>query len=69
LIGSLVLKVGGAPDFHGRRQRSRDRVRLAALGPPVFRTHPPHRLVHELGGLNIFIAIVGISAGPGFVNG
>ena len=62
----------GAADAVDRRRRAdrRDRVRLAALGAPVLRAHPVSTVwFMNSVGLNIFIAIVGISAGPGFVNG
>jgi len=73
LIGSLVLKVGGVP------------ITLSTAGGalvagivfgwlrstrPSFGRIPPGTLwFMNSVGLNIFIAIVGISAGPGFVNG
>jgi len=36
---------------------------------PTFGNIPARALAHEHAGLNVFIAIVGISAGPGFVSG
>lgn len=73
LIGSLVWKVGGVP------------ITLSTAGGALFAglvlgwlrsVHPkfgriPSSTVWFMNsvGLNIFIAIVGISAGPGFVNG
>jgi len=73
LIGSLVLKVGGVP------------ITLSTAGGalvagivfgwlrstrPSFGRIPPGTLwFMNSVGVNVFIAIVGISAGPGFVNG
>jgi len=41
---------------------------LRTIGRPSA-TFRARRLAHEHDGLNVFIAIVGISAGPGFVSG
>src|SRR6476660_7470064 len=63
LIGSLVIKVAGAPlaVIIGGWLRS--------VRPKFGRIPTPTVWFMNSVGLNIFIAIVGISAGPGFVNG
>ena len=72
LIGSLVLKVAGVPLTLSTAGGALV-VGISAdgcVGSPNLRTDPDtDRLVHELGRPQHFIAIVGISAGPGFVNG
>jgi putative transport protein len=73
LIGALVLKVGGVP----LTLSTAGGALIAGLVLGWFRsTRPffgriPSPTVWFMNsvGLNIFIAIVGISAGPGFVNG
>jgi putative transport protein len=73
LIGSLVLKVGGVP----LTLSTAGGALIAGLVAGWFRSvrptfgRIPSSTVWFMNsvGLNIFIAIVGISAGPGFVNG
>ncbi len=75
LIGALVFKVAGVPltlSTAGGALIGRDHRRLvcARCRPKVRRIPTPTVWVFMNSvGLNIFIAIVGISAGPGFVNG
>ncbi len=73
LIGALVLKVGGVP----LTLSTAGGALIAGLVAGWFRSvrptfgRIPSSTVWFMNsvGLNIFIAIVGISAGPGFVNG
>jgi putative transport protein len=73
LIGSLVLKIGGVP----LTLSTAGGALIAGLVAGWFRSvrptfgRIPSSTVWFMNsvGLNIFIAIVGISAGPGFVNG
>src|SRR6266403_1683965 len=73
LVGALVLKVGGVP----LTLSTAGGALIAGLVLGWFRsTRPffgripsPTVWFMNSGGLNIFIALVGISAGPGFVNG
>jgi putative transport protein len=73
LIGSLVLKVGGAPltlsTAGGALIAGIVGGWLRSVRPSFGRIPTPTVWFMNSVGLNIFIAIVGISAGPGFVNG
>jgi putative transport protein len=73
LIGSLVLKVGGAPltlsTAGGALIAGIVGGWLRSVRPSFGRIPTPTIWFMNSVGLNIFIAIVGISAGPGFVNG
>ena len=73
LIGSLVLKVGGAPltlsTAGGALIAGIVFGWLRSVRPSFGRIPSPTVWFMNSVGLNIFIAIVGISAGPGFVNG
>ena len=73
LIGSLVLKVGGVPltlsSAGGALIAGIIGGWLRSVRPSFGRIPAPTIWFMNSVGLNIFIAIVGISAGPGFVNG
>jgi len=73
LIGSLVVKVGGAPitlsTAGGALVAGIIGGWLRSVRPSFGRIPTPTVWFMNSVGLNIFIAIVGISAGPGFVNG
>jgi len=73
LIGSLVVKVGGAPitlsTAGGALIAGIVGGWLRSVRPSFGRIPSPTVWFMNSVGLNIFIAIVGISAGPGFVNG
>jgi putative transport protein len=73
LIGSLVLKVAGAPltlsTAGGALIAGIVGGWLRSTRPTFGRIPSPTVWFMNSVGLNIFIAIVGISAGPGFVNG
>ncbi len=73
LIGSLVVKVGGAPitlsTAGGALIAGIIGGWLRSVRPSFGRIPTPTVWFMNSVGLNIFIAIVGISAGPGFVNG
>ena len=73
LIGSLVLKVGGVPltlsTAGGALIAGIVGGWLRSVRPSFGRIPSPTVWFMNSVGLNIFIAIVGISAGPGFVNG
>ncbi len=73
LIGSLVVKVGGAPltlsTAGGALIAGIIGGWLRSVRPSFGRIPSPTIWFMNSVGLNIFIAIVGISAGPGFVNG
>ena len=73
LIGSLVFKVAGAPltlsTAGGALVFGIIGGWLRSVRPSFGRIPPPTVWFMNSVGLNIFIAIVGISAGPGFVNG
>ena len=73
LIGSLVFKVGGAPltlsTAGGALIAGIIGGWLRSVRPSFGRVPTPTLWFMNSVGLNIFIAIVGISAGPGFVNG
>jgi len=73
LIGALVLKVGGVPitlsTAGGALIAGIIGGWLRSVRPSFGRIPTPTVWFMNSVGLNIFIAIVGISAGPGFVNG
>jgi putative transport protein len=73
LIGSLVLNVGGVPltlsTAGGALVAGIIGGWLRSVRPSFGRIPTPTVWFMNSVGLNIFIAIVGISAGPGFVNG
>jgi len=73
LIGSLVWKVGGIPitlsTAGGALFAGLIFGWLRSVRPSFGRIPSPTVWFMNSVGLNIFIAIVGISAGPGFVNG
>jgi putative transport protein len=73
LVGSLVLKVAGAPltlsTAGGALIAGIVGGWLRSTRPTFGRIPSPTVWFMNSVGLNIFIAIVGISAGPGFVNG
>src|SRR6476469_504201 len=73
LLGSLVFKVAGAPltlsTAGGALVFGIIGGWLRSLRPSFGRIPTPTVWFMNSVGLNIFIAIVGISAGPGFVNG
>ncbi len=73
LIGSLVFKVAGAPltlsTAGGALVFGIIGGWLRSVRPSFGRIPTPTVWFMNSVGLNIFIAIVGISAGPGFVNG
>jgi len=73
LIGSLVFKVAGAPltlsTAGGALVAGIIGGWLRSVRPSFGRIPSPTVWFMNSVGLNIFIAIVGISAGPGFVNG
>jgi putative transport protein len=73
LIGSLVFKVGGVPltlsSAGGALIAGIVGGWLRSVRPSFGRIPSPTVWFMNSVGLNIFIAIVGISAGPGFVNG
>jgi putative transport protein len=73
LIGSLVVKVGGAPitlsTAGGALIAGIVGGWLRSVRPSFGRIPSPTVWFMNSVGLNIFIAIVGISAGPGFING
>jgi putative transport protein len=73
LIGSLVFKVGGVPltlsTAGGALIAGIIGGWLRSVRPSFGRIPAPTIWFMNSVGLNIFIAIVGISAGPGFVNG
>jgi len=73
LIGSLVFKVGGVPltlsTAGGALVAGIFGGWLRSVRPSFGRIPSPTIWFMNSVGLNIFIAIVGISAGPGFVNG
>ena len=73
LVGALVLKVGGVPltlsTAGGALIAGLVFGWLRSVRPSFGRIPSPTVWFMNSVGLNIFIAIVGISAGPGFVNG
>jgi len=73
LIGSLVFKIGGVPltlsTAGGALIAGIVGGWLRSVRPSFGRIPSPTVWFMNSVGLNIFIAIVGISAGPGFVNG
>lgn len=73
LVGSLVLRVGGVPltlsTAGGALIAGIVGGWLRSVRPTFGRIPTPTVWFMNSVGLNIFIAIVGISAGPGFVNG
>ncbi|MGH8172101.1 MAG: aspartate-alanine antiporter [Rhodanobacteraceae bacterium] len=73
LIGSLVFKVGGVPltlsTAGGALIAGIIGGWLRSVRPSFGRIPTPTVWFMNSVGLNIFIAIVGISAGPGFING
>jgi putative transport protein len=73
LIGSLVLNIGGVPltlsTAGGALVAGIVGGWLRSVRPTFGRIPTPTVWFMNSVGLNIFIAIVGISAGPGFVNG
>jgi putative transport protein len=73
LIGSLVFKVGGLPltlsTAGGALIAGIVGGWLRSVRPSFGRIPSPTVWFMNSVGLNIFIAIVGISAGPGFING
>ena len=73
LIGALVFKVSGVPltlsTAGGALIAGIIGGWLRSVRPSFGRIPTPTVLFMNSVGLNIFIAIVGISAGPGFVNG
>jgi putative transport protein len=73
LFGALVLKVGGVPltlsTAGGALIAGLVLGWLRSTRPTFGRIPSPTVWFMNSVGLNIFIAIVGISAGPGFVNG
>lgn len=73
LLGSLVFKVGGIPltlsTAGGALIAGIVGGWLRSVRPSFGRIPTPTVWFMNSVGLNIFIAIVGISAGPGFVNG
>ena len=73
LIGSIVLKVGGVPltlsSAGGALIAGIIGGWLRSVRPSFGRIPAPTIWFMNSVGLNIFIALVGISAGPGFVNG
>ena len=73
LIGSLVLKIGGVPITLSTAGGALIAGIVAgwfrSIRPTFGRIPTPTIWFMNSVGLNIFIAIVGISAGPGFVNG
>jgi putative transport protein len=73
LVGSLVWKVGGVPltlsTAGGALIAGIVLGWLRSVRPSFGRIPSPTVWFMNSVGLNIFIAIVGISAGPGFVNG
>jgi putative transport protein len=73
LIGSLVIKVGGVPltlsTAGGALIAGIIGGWLRSVRPSFGRIPSPTIWFMNSVGLNIFIAIVGISAGPGFING
>lgn len=73
LIGALVLKVGGVPltlsTAGGALISGLVFGWLRSVRPTFGRIPSPTVWFMNNVGLNIFIAIVGISAGPGFING
>ena len=73
LVGALVLKIGGVPltlsTAGGALISGLVFGWLRSVRPFFGRIPSPTVWFMNSVGLNIFIAIVGISAGPGFVNG
>jgi putative transport protein len=73
IIGSLVIKVGGLPltlsSAGGALVAGIVGGWLRSVRPTFGRIPSPTVWFMNSVGLNIFIAIVGISAGPGFING
>ena len=73
LIGALVLKIGGVPltlsTAGGALIAGLVAGWFRSVRPKFGRIPSPTVWFMNSVGLNIFIAIVGISAGPGFVNG
>jgi putative transport protein len=73
LLGAIVVKVGGAPitlsTAGGALIAGIVGGWLRSVKPSFGRIPSPTVWFMNSVGLNIFIAIVGISAGPGFVNG
>jgi putative transport protein len=73
LIGSLVFKVGGVPltlsTAGGALIAGIVGGWLRSVRPTFGRIPSPTVWFMNSVGLNVFIAIVGISAGPGFING
>jgi len=73
LLGALVLKVGGVPltlsTAGGALVAGLVLGWLRSVRPSFGRIPSPTVWFMNNVGLNIFIAIVGISAGPGFING
>jgi putative transport protein len=73
IIGALVLKIGGVPITLSTAGGALIAGLVAgwyrSIRPTFGRIPTPTIWFMNSVGLNIFIAIVGISAGPGFVNG
>jgi putative transport protein len=73
LVGALVLKIGGVPltlsTAGGALIAGLVFGWLRSVRPRFGRIPSPTVWFMNSVGLNIFIAVVGISAGPGFVNG
>lgn len=73
LIGAVVLKIGGVPltlsTAGGALIAGLVGGWLRSVKPSFGRIPSPTIWFMNSVGLNIFIAIVGISAGPGFING
>ena len=73
LLGSIVFKIGGVPitlsTAGGALVAGIVGGWLRSVRPSFGRIPTPTLWFMNSVGLNIFIAIVGISAGPGFVNG
>jgi putative transport protein len=73
LVGAIVVKVGGAPitlsTAGGALIAGIVGGWLRSVRPSFGRIPSPTVWFMNSVGLNIFIAIVGISAGPGFING
>jgi len=73
LVGALVLKIGGVPltlsTAGGALIAGLVFGWLRSVRPLFGRIPSPTVWFMNSVGLNIFIAVVGISAGPGFVNG
>ena len=73
IIGALAIHIGGVPislSTSGGALISRISIWLVAQQTPYFGQIPESSLwVLNNVGLNMFIAVVGISAGPSFVQG